>query len=158
MLTIRKTIFTAAALLLASTTVTFADERYRPIQDETTKRECGDCHMAFQADMLPQRSWAKIMDTLNDHFGEDASLDEKTARHIKEYLVEHAADAGWWSGKFLRGIRDDQMPLRITQTPYWLREHNKEVPVWAWSDPQVKSKANCKACHRDADRGYYDDD
>lgn len=153
-----KSYILAASILIASTSLVQADERYRPIQDETVKKECGACHLAFQPQMLPKRSWEKIMTGLSDHFGEDASLDETTAQHIKTYLMDNAADSGWWSGKFLRGVKDDMTPLRITEMPYWVREHNEEVPNWAWSDPKVKSKVNCTACHPRAGRGNYDDD
>ncbi|NVK19649.1 MAG: diheme cytochrome c [Methylocystaceae bacterium] len=154
----KKTLFAAALVIVAGSSVAHADERYRPISDEVVKKECGACHMAFQPQMLPKRSWIKIMDTLDDHFGEDASLDKETNDDIKNYLVENASDSGWWSGKFLRGVADDWTPLRITEIPYWVREHNKEVPNWAWSDPKVKSKANCVACHPRAAMGNYDDD
>lgn len=153
-----KTYMFGAAILLASSSLVQADDRYRPIQDETVKKECGACHLAFQPQMLPKRSWEKIMMGLSDHFGEDASLDKATVQEVKEYLTENAADSGWWSGKFLRGIKDDMTPLRITEMPYWVREHNKEVPNWAWRDAKVKTKANCVACHLRAESGNYDDD
>ncbi|WP_135079903.1 diheme cytochrome c [Terasakiella sp. SH-1] len=145
-------------LMALSSTNVFADERFAPIKDETVRQECGDCHMAFQPQFLPKRSWRKIMTTLDNHFGEDASLDTETAERITRYLVEHAADAGWWNGKFLRGVKENDVPLRISELPYWVREHNEEVPARAWSAPKVKSKANCKACHPNADAGNYDDD
>jgi len=148
----------AVTILIASTSFAQADERYRPIKDETVKKECGACHLAFQPQMLPKRSWEKIMAGMSDHFGEDASLDETTTQHIKTYLMDNAADGGWWNGKFLRGVKDDMTPLRITEMPYWVREHNEEVPNKAWNDPKVKSKANCMACHARAERGNYDDD
>ena len=50
-----------------------ADENYRPIKDAVVLKECGACHMAFQPQMLPKRSWGKIMSELPNHFGEDAS-------------------------------------------------------------------------------------
>lgn len=150
-------LFVATAMMVAHTAV-MADERYRPIRDDLVRKECGDCHMAFQPQMLPQRSWQKIMGTLNNHFGEDASLDHETTQQITKYLVDNAADAGWWSGKLMRGVRDDWTPLRISELPYWVREHNEEVPTYAWSDPRVKSKANCVACHPRAENGNYDDD
>lgn len=135
-----------------------ADERYSPIQNDTVLKECGACHIAFQPEMLPKRSWVALMSDLGNHFGEDASLNEKSTREIMDYLVENSADSDWWSGKFMRGVRDDWTPLRITDMPYWVREHNEEVRPSAWNDPKVKTKANCKACHREADKGYYDDD
>lgn len=153
-----KQVLMAVALTSAIATTAQADERYRPVKDDIVKKECGSCHMAFQPQLLPKRSWQKIMDGLENHFGEDASLDDATVQHVARYLTENAADAGWMSGKMMRGVKEGETPMRITELPYWVREHNEEVPVWAWSDPNVKSKTNCQACHRDADRGYYDDD
>jgi len=158
MFTNRKTCLIAGALVLLAGTTVRADERYAPVRDQTVIKECGACHMAFQPQMLPKKSWQKIMTGLTDHFGEDASLDTKTARHIEMYLVDKAADASWWGGKFLRGLSKTSAPLRITETPYWIREHNEEVPARAWKDPNVKSRANCLACHKRANNGDYDDD
>ena len=138
----------AVAMLLFTATAVQADERYRPIEDSVVLRECGACHMAFQPEMLPGKSWIRIMDGLSSHFGEDASLDPETVSRIKQYLVKNAADSGWWGGKFMRGLSKSATPLRITETPYWIREHAEEVPERAWKDPKVKSKANCLACHR----------
>jgi len=153
-----KTYIAAAFLALAFGAPAQADERYAPVRDQTVIKECGACHMVFQPQMLPAKSWSKIVDGLASHFGEDASLDADTARQIKAYLVKEAADAGWWGGKFMRGLSKTSAPLRITETPYWVHEHNEEVPQRAWSDPKVKSKANCLACHSRADKGNYDDD
>ena len=147
----------ASVVLLAATTVN-ADERYNPVDNKLVIDECGGCHMVFQPQMLPKKSWAKIMDGLSDHFGEDASIDAETARPISTYLQDNAADKGWFGGKFMRGLSDGAAPLRITETPYWVREHNEEVPARAWKDPRVKSKANCLACHKRANSGDYDDD
>ena len=153
-----KLAFITTALFFTAISVGFADERYNPIEDEVVLKECGACHMAFQSQMLPKRSWQKIMDGLTDHFGEDASLDKATAEHIGAYLTANAADSGWWSGKFMRGVKDSMTPLRITEMPYWVREHNEEVSARDWKKSKVKTKANCTACHRGAARGNYDDD
>jgi len=149
---------TAAAMVLLAATAVKADERYEPVRDPVVAKECGACHMAFQPQMLPKKSWRKIIDGLSDHFGEDASLDAETAGHIKAYHVKNAADSSWLGGKFMRGLSKTDAPLRITETPYWIREHDEEVPQKAWKDPKVKSKANCLACHKGANRGDYDDD
>jgi len=148
-----------AALFLGYTAApSYADERFNPVRDALTKEECSACHMAFQPQMLPRKSWEKMMDTLSNHFGEDASLSQADAEHIRNYLVSNAADSKWRGGPFLRGLSKDAAPLRITETPHWIREHEGEVHSSAWKDPKIKSKANCIACHKDAERGYYDDD
>ena len=82
------------ALFLMVNSVTFANERYRPVRDKVVIKECGACHMAFQPQMLPKRSWEKIMTGLSDHFGEDASSDVKTKEKITSYLLKNAADSG----------------------------------------------------------------
>ncbi len=147
-----------AALMLISATAVKADERYKPVQHENVVKECGACHMAFQPQMLPKKSWRKIIAGLADHFGEDASLKAPMSASIEKYYVENAANSGWRGGKFMRGLTDESAPLRITETPYWVREHNHEVPERAWKDPKVKSKANCVACHPRASLGIYEDD
>ena len=148
----------ALTMFLLGASASVADERYSPITDSTVSKECGACHMAFQPQMLPKRSREKMMAGLNDHFGEDASLDKPMTQHITAYLVANAADTSWWGGKFMRGVKDHMVPLRITETPHWVHEHNDEVPARAWANPKVKSKANCLACHPRANRGDYDDD
>jgi len=128
---------------------------YPPVKDKVVKEECGACHMPFSPAFLPTRSWEKIMSTLPDHFGEDASLDADTARHIRDYLVQNAADTRRYN-RMLRGVKKTDVPLRITELPRWKRAHAYEVSARAWK--RAGSKANCQACHRGAEKGYYGDD
>jgi len=118
------------------------------IDDPATLKECGACHFTFPPQMLPARSWKKLMASLGNHFGEDASLPDATRVAITAYMVGHAADApttenGKW---FLRGLADTVTPLRITEMPFWRRGH-AEVPRSYFSKPQVKTASNCMACH-----------
>jgi hypothetical protein len=99
--------------------------------------------MAFQPALLPAESWRRIMAGLADHFGEDASLEADVAADIEAYLV---ANAG----------RGDGSKLRITEQRWFLHEH--DFPDRVWQKPEIRSKANCEACHRDAARGLYEDD
>lgn len=135
-----------------------SDERYPAVTDAATVKECGACHMAFQPQMLPKRSWRAIMGDLQNHFGEDASLPADQARHIENYLTANAGDAGKWQFGAVRGLKGNDTPLRISETPFWVRAHRGEVRPGAFSDPRVGSKANCVACHRGAEKGYYEDD
>lgn len=144
---------------LAMMSEAVADERYSPVTDALVTSECGACHMTFQPEMLPARSWEKMMDDLGNHFGEDASFSADKKEKITAFHVKHAADQSWIDGKFMRGLSDKDAPLRISETPYWLHEHDTdEVPARAWKDPKVGSKANCLACHRYANKGFYDYD
>ena len=117
-------------------------------------------HSGFECDAVgdaPKASWEKIMTNLDNHFGEDASLDTQTTKHITEYLIAEAGDTGFWSSKFLRGLDSQNPPIRITETKYWIREH-RGISDAKWKSERVGSKANCAACHRGAERGYYEDD
>jgi hypothetical protein len=93
-----------------------------------------------------------------NHFGDDASVDPAVAAKITNYLVSNAGDTGGqrYSDKLLRGVSTTKAPLRITELERWVKEH-REVPAWEWKHKEVRSKANCLACHAGAERGYYDD-
>jgi hypothetical protein len=131
---------------------------FSPVTDATVKAECGSCHLAFAPSMLPARSWKRMVSDLGNHFGDDASVDDATARRITGYLVANAADTagGRNSEKLMRGLPAQSAPLRITELPKWKSEH-REVADWEWKQKNVGTKANCAACHADAERGYYDD-
>ena len=129
-----------------------ADDDYvPPVTDPLTLEECSPCHMAYPARFLPVASWNRIMDTLGDHFGEDASLNDAATAEIRAYLTG-AAPAR------MRGVDDADPVMRISDLPWFVHEHNKRVMTRVESDPAIGSIANCAACHRGAERGYFDDD
>lgn len=153
----RFTLLSAAALILTAAAAR-ADEGVRvpAINHAATLKECGECHLAFPPQMLPARSWDKLMGDLANHFGENATLDQALRDDIAAYLAQHAADAPGTKGaaRFIKGLAADAAPLRITETPYWKREHD-EIAEARYKDPKVKSRANCIACHRTADKGEF---
>ena len=133
-------------------------EYFPPVRNEVVQKECSACHMVFPPSMLPARSWRALMTGLDDHFGENASLDPESVQYITDYLVAAAADTGGRRKAVLRGLASDEVPLRISETPWWIRRHRGEVRPGAFEDPRVGSKANCAACHRGAERGVFEDD
>lgn len=151
-------LFAAGAVMLGRAKAG-SDEYFPPVSDPLTRQECGSCHMAFPAGLLPARSWQKMMGELDNHFGEDASVDAATAKQITTYLVAHAADSTGYRDmrRWLRGVSAAAAPQRITELPKWVREH-REVARSDWTRKEVASKANCVACHVDAERGYFEDD
>jgi cytochrome b len=120
--------------------------------------ECGSCHLAFHPTLLPARSWKALMDRQDDHFGEKLGLDEATVAGILGFLQKYSAEAGMTEAgyKINRSIPAGQTPLRITQTDYWTEKH-RNIDDRHWKHPKVGSKANCAACHLDAERGTYED-
>lgn len=131
---------------------------FPPVADPLVKEECGSCHLAFAPSMLPASSWQRMMANLKDHFGDDASLEPDVAAKIADYLVSNAGDRGGqrYGDKLLRGVSAGNAPLRITELPKLVREHRK-VPDWEWKHKEVRTRANCTACHVDAAKGYYDE-
>lgn len=124
--------------------------------DDTYRAECGECHYAFHPGLLPAASWTGIMAHLDDHFGEDATLDAATRDHIAAWLTANAAET--WdteAANRFRNVSPDQ-PWRITATRFWERRHHR-IDKAVFASKPVGSKVNCSACHRDADSGRFDD-
>jgi hypothetical protein len=151
----RKILAPLVLAMLSTPMLAAAEDYMNPVTDPVAQEECSACHMAFPAGFLPARSWDRIMNTLDDHFGENAGLDDATRAAIGAYFVANAADAGGRNPRLLRGVDPAATPLRITELQWWTREHNHEVSARQWD--QAKSPANCAACHRGAERGYFED-
>ena len=145
---------TATLILTLLASPVFAEgSRIAPVTDATAKAECSACHIAYPAGFLPAASWSAIMGDLSNHFGEDASLPDATAKQIEDYLVTHAADAG---GQTWSGLDPANPPLRITDLSWFERAHSYEVSARAKA--RAGSMSNCAACHRGAEQGYFGDD
>jgi Dihaem cytochrome c len=113
--------------------------------DAVWKEECGACHVAYPPQLLSAASWRALMDGLDRHFETDASLDVRTARHITAFLERSAS---------VNEARTDQVASRITETRWFRKEHD-EVPAATWNRPDMRSRANCGACHTRAEDGDY---
>ena len=134
-------------------------EPARFAEDALYIEECGACHLAYPPDLLPVVSWQAIMEGLEDHFGEDATLDEATASHITAYLELQGLQRGKPSAmsRLLRNLPAEP-PLRITELPAFTNMHY-EIPIQL----QVKALevgflSPCADCHREAAKGIYDKD
>lgn len=128
--------------------------------DPTWRKECSDCHLAFHPSLLPARSWRLMMGQQSDHFGDDLALDQDVVDSITKFLVDNAAETGVTepSQKISRSIPANETPLRITETPYWKKKHDaEEIDPAYWKSKKVGSKANCAACHLDANTGWFED-
>lgn len=165
------TIMVMAALL----TATFAtlpaageerDEHHRgsgtelvgQVTDSAYLKECGACHFAFQPQLLPKRSWEKIMGSLDQHFGDSAALDEATRSGILDFLVSNSAEtsSSEISGKILASIGKAETPNRITDTQYFKRKH-REVRAGVFKRKSIGTPSNCTGCHLTAEKGDFDE-
>jgi hypothetical protein len=125
---------------------------------KTWQQECASCHIAYAPAFLPKASWQRVMGGLDQHFGENASLDPATQADILRFLEVNAADSGTsrMGNKVMQRMDANATPLRITETRWFVRKHD-EVPRAAWSRKAVGAAANCAACHRQAEQGVFNE-
>lgn len=121
-------------------------------------KECGSCHMLYPPFLLPKASWDEMMASLDNHFGDDASLDPVTMRSIKAFLDDNSAEHATKEAAvyMLSRLKNDTMPKSITETSFWKKRHHGIEKV-ASSDPKIGKISNCKACHPMIEQGSIND-
>lgn len=122
--------------------------------DDTTRTECTACHIGYHPSLLPAARWQALMGKLDDHFGEDARLPPATTAAITDWLVAHAAETADTLPAHRLARVDAAAPFTLTETPFWKRRHG-EIPDAVFARPAIKSRANCAACHADAETGWF---
>jgi hypothetical protein len=135
------------------------DGRYlKPVSNSTYEAGCGECHFLYQPELLPSASWMKILDKLDDHFGEEIDLDHDSIKVISEYLKSNGAEnsSAKRAVKIMRSI-GTHVPLRITAIPY-IREKHHELNPDVFKRESIGSLSNCIACHPTAEKGIYEED
>jgi len=134
------------------------DDHLKPVTNQTYKETCGECHFAYQPELLPSASWLKIMNQLDDHFGEEIEAEPDTIKTVSDYMKTNGAEASSadMPVKIMRSL-GSRAPIRITEIPYIRRKHHKLDPA-VFKRESVGSLANCPACHTSAEKGIYDDD
>ena len=130
---------------------------FRYVRNTTYVEECGACHFAYPPQLLPQSVWTRMMDGLEDHFGENAELDEDTSAEILAYLHANALGVAGPSrmSKMMRNIPDEP-PLRITEYPAFLDAHEvvkEQLELTAFEEGFLSP---CADCHRLANSGIFD--
>ncbi len=127
------------------------------VTNNTYKNTCGSCHMAYQAGLLPERSWLKILNS-GGHAGGDISLNREAKAEIEKYLVQNSADnfPSKRSQKILASIGNNA-PTRISEIPYIKKKH-RDISEGVFARKTVIYRANCSTCHKRADSGIYDDE
>lgn len=116
-------------------------------------KECASCHMAYAPWFLPKKSWEIMMAGLENHFGDDASIDEEDANKILAFLQANSAEHSGTKIAFniLKYAKNDEN-IAITQNEYWIKKHRK-INEEIFKNEKIKSKANCIACHENIDKG-----
>ena len=129
------------------------------VADPVYQEECGSCHFAYPPGLLPAASWETIMAGLDDHFGDNAELPPQQAVQIRNFLLDNAAgrNASGVSRNTMNALGDRTQPLRITETAYFLNEHDEIPRAMVKDNPQVRSFSNCDACHTRAAQGSFNE-
>jgi hypothetical protein len=139
------------AMLFASWSA-YADRLQLPADAPPAyQAECGSCHIAFPPQLLGTEEWQQVMAKLDKHYGDDASLDEKTRHLIEAFLTKNAVNVK----QYMKGdaVAPGELP-RFTASFWFKREHRK-VSEATWKHAKVKSPVNCTACHTKAEEGSY---
>lgn len=135
------------------------DVTIKPVDNTIYEKECGSCHFAYQAGLLPSNSWNKMMSNLSDHFGDDASVDEKTFQTLVGYLNENSAEKSMnykRSRKIVENL-NGTIPDSISTMPYMKKKH-RDIKEHLITQKEVKGLFNCTACHQNAKKGIFSDD
>ncbi len=124
---------------------------------EAYAKACASCHMLYAPSMLPARSWAKLMLGLQDHFGDNAELAAPIRDEVSAYLQRNAADKveNIYAQPMLNLLADDETPLRISETKYFMLLHDIVKPEMITGNPDVQSVARCEVCHYEALEGRF---
>jgi len=130
----------------------------KPVNNPTYEAECGECHFLYQPELLPSASWMKILDQLDDHFGEEIELDPDSKKIISNYLKSNSAEnsSAKRAVKIMRSL-GSHVPMRITDIPLFREKHHELNPE-VLKRESIGSLSNCIACHTTAEKGIYEDD
>lgn len=117
------------------------------------KKECGSCHIAYTPYLLPVNAWEKMMGDLENHFGDDASLDEEDRVQILSFLSKYSLEH--FDTKFkAKSKKEDIGKIAISKYIFYQKAHRK-IPQEVFSSKEIKSKANCQNCHKDVENGTF---
>ncbi len=137
-----------------------------PVVNATYSEECGSCHMAYQAGLLPGDAWTQIMSPagLSNHYGDDASLADDVRTDIAAFLLNNSADQAERSRSRAFAVSaspslpgDGTTLPRITETRYFMHEHDEIPALLVTGNPEVGSFSQCNSCHRGAAEGIYNE-
>lgn len=128
-------------------------------ENVTFYEKCGNCHKNYPPFMLPHESWRKVLNGLDNHFGEkitENNISKIQREEIKSYLFANSAEHSTQKIAFktLSSLGDIR-PLSITKAPYW-REAHRSIDAKIFKSPHVKDKSNCFVCHIGFEHGIFD--
>ncbi|MDX9813878.1 MAG: cytochrome C [Sulfurimonas sp.] len=131
----------------------------KPVDNAIYEKECGSCHFAYPAGLLPSNAWNKMMLNLDDHFGDDATVDDDTFQILSSYLNLNSAEKSKQykrSRKIVENL-NRSIPNSISTMPYIKKKHEK-IKEHLITQKEVRGLFNCTACHQNAKKGIFSDE
>lgn len=117
-------------------------------------KECSECHLPYAPELLPARSWKRMLEEQAKHFGDDLGLEEDKVSELEAFSRRLARPEAWPGAALRAGIPVSESPQRITETGFWKRQHDS-VEERAFKSAKVAGKHDCGACHADAVSGIF---
>ncbi|MBL0707808.1 MAG: cytochrome b/b6 domain-containing protein [Sulfurimonas sp.] len=127
-------------------------------ENPTFAKECSECHNLYSPTFMTKAMWEIALDDEKKHFKKDLEEDVPHFKSIKEYILKNSAETS--DTEISVGIiksTKGKVKYRVTKTRYW-RDIHKQIPRSAYKHPFIKSKSNCKACHKHFGRTNYIND
>jgi hypothetical protein len=121
------------------------------------EKECGSCHFPYQPGWLPERSWRRLLSSLNSHFGDNAELSPANRDAVTTYLVSRSADKAHnlRSRELMAALPPSETPISVTKVLYVGGIHGGFLDPNFKGKPQTKTLAQCPLCHQKAARGWF---
>ena len=127
-------------------------------RDAVYVKECGSCHFAYSPGLMPARSWMRVLERIEKHFGESVQLDPAARAKLLAYLTANAADVSPYEGSkiFMERVPASQTPYRLSNVLRFREYHTviREV-ISTKTKVKVRTLTNCNACHQKADDGSF---
>lgn len=113
---------------------------------------CGSCHFPYQPGLLPGISWETMMNNIDNHFGQTIKMTDVETRTMRRYLLDNSAGHvnDEISNQILKSLKYNPIPVRITQTPFFMDKHNQLI-----NKVKQQNMGQCDRCHQDAQQGLY---
>ncbi len=122
------------------------------------KQECVSCHFLYLPGLLPERSWERLMNSTDKHFGENLALDASAVSEIKVFLKANSSEkTGTEWGRKITKSAGASTPERITGIEWIKKEHRKITPE-IFNRASIGSFSNCGACHQGGAKGDFEED
>lgn len=119
---------------------------------------CGGCHYSYQPGFLPALSWERLLQSTDNHYGVALDLSRDEIRYLYDYLLNNAGGRVNYtlSNSFMRSLRGDPAPLRITDNPYFIERHSGVAGDDMNDAERTNLMGKCAACHTDALQGGFE--